>query len=234
MRIYAVGDIHGCIDQLNLMIELILDDVSNQTEDWKIIFLGDYTDRGPNSPAVIRRLMKLQQDFGDNIICLMGNHDLELTLGHVYLATDTLQQYRIQYPEEQGIPKEHMDWLKSLKPYYEDNQNYYIHGGLTLGEHPKNVHIDNLCWLRDTEKYQHKKVLVVGHTPHSQNKPKLSINDDNKLTGINVDGSCVYGGHLLCAIFNNGIYDKYFSVKGYTEKNNNYFMSDTEMDELFK
>ncbi|PRY19841.1 serine/threonine protein phosphatase 1 [Aliiruegeria haliotis] len=73
-RLYAVGDIHGRLDLLDGVLAAIEDDRGNRSAD--IVFLGDYVDRGPESHAVLRRLMHFQQQQGPaNVHCLLGNHD---------------------------------------------------------------------------------------------------------------------------------------------------------------
>ena len=52
--IYAVGDIHGQLDDLHRVLELIETDGGKDAE---IVFLGDYVDRGPDSKGVVDLLM---------------------------------------------------------------------------------------------------------------------------------------------------------------------------------
>ncbi len=75
MRIYAVGDIHGCLDELRETVAWIDNDLaSNPPDDYRIIFVGDYIDRGPCSKGVIGFLMGLDA-ADEHVICLRGNHD---------------------------------------------------------------------------------------------------------------------------------------------------------------
>ena len=200
---YVVGDVHGCLSQLTTMLKMI-DDSKDTNANNQVIFLGDYIDRGPNIPGTIDKLMEYQAQ-NPNTIFLMGNHDLELTLGHNYLASEgTMSQYG------GVIPDNHMEWLKALKPYYEDEKNYYIHGGLPFKEAiPKLTHIDQLVWIRESERMKHNKVLIVGHTPHSSSVPVV-YKLDGEITGINLDGGCCFGGFLLCAIMEDGEYNGRF------------------------
>lgn len=69
--IYAIGDIHGQIEMLHHSLDLIKADGG---EDAQIIFMGDYTDRGANSRAVIDHLID-RLAAGRNWTCLKGNHD---------------------------------------------------------------------------------------------------------------------------------------------------------------
>jgi len=61
-RVYAIGDIHGCLDQLKQLLSMIKKDLKKSpVKTHHIIFLGDYFDRGPDSAGVIDRLIKLQK-----------------------------------------------------------------------------------------------------------------------------------------------------------------------------
>ncbi|MBR1874253.1 MAG: metallophosphoesterase [Eubacterium sp.] len=66
MSHYVVGDIHGCLDELLEMIDLI----SLESSD-RLIMVGDYIDRGDQSVE----MMKWLEDHPDNVICVRGNHD---------------------------------------------------------------------------------------------------------------------------------------------------------------
>jgi len=70
---YAFGDIHGCLSQLQRLVELCERDAGPQKI--KLIFLGDYIDRGPDSRGVVDFLIDLQTWSPDEIFCLRGNHE---------------------------------------------------------------------------------------------------------------------------------------------------------------
>jgi hypothetical protein len=75
-----VADVHGEIDALReLLAHLGYRDDGTHPEGRRLVFLGDFTDRGPNSPAVIA----LVQRFVDAGLaqCVLGNHDLNILLG---------------------------------------------------------------------------------------------------------------------------------------------------------
>ena len=57
-RLYVIGDIHGRLDLLERMIELVNLDIKQSSGDCLVITLGDYVDRGPNSRGVLDRLLK--------------------------------------------------------------------------------------------------------------------------------------------------------------------------------
>src|SRR3954463_3440443 len=68
MRTLAIGDIHGCYAALDALLGL-----AQPAADDRLITLGDYVDRGPDSRAVLDRLIGLY-DAG-RLIPLRGNHD---------------------------------------------------------------------------------------------------------------------------------------------------------------
>lgn len=75
-----VGDVHGEIDALrSLMRHLGYADNGTHANGRRLVFVGDLTDRGPDSPAVID-LIKRFVDAG-RAQCVMGNHDLNILLG---------------------------------------------------------------------------------------------------------------------------------------------------------
>ena len=78
LRVYAVGDIHGCIEELDAMLLEINQDLkSNPVARHKVIFLGDYVDRGPDSKRVIDRMIALSKSSWD-VVVLRGNHEEKL------------------------------------------------------------------------------------------------------------------------------------------------------------
>ncbi len=75
LRVYAVGDVHGCFDEMRWLLAMIEYDLADHpVDDYRIVFLGDYMDRGPHSKEVLSHLMALcERD--PRVICLCGNHD---------------------------------------------------------------------------------------------------------------------------------------------------------------
>ena len=68
-RLFAIGDIHGCADELERLLAAI-----PLAADDTIVFVGDYIDRGPDSAAVIAHLLALPED-GPPRVFLKGNHE---------------------------------------------------------------------------------------------------------------------------------------------------------------
>jgi serine/threonine protein phosphatase 1 len=74
-RVYAVGDVHGCLEELDRLLAAIeADDVARGPASTTLIFIGDLVDRGPASAQVIERLLVLSGRKG-NLRFLAGNHE---------------------------------------------------------------------------------------------------------------------------------------------------------------
>lgn len=168
-KIYCVGDIHGCLDKLNNL----LNKLNIQPTD-TVICLGDYVDRGPDSYGVIERLLQLKQEC--KCIFLCGNHDdcwfhdtlfregydIEPTKLNKLLnnerrytlwgqgARETYQSYI-----NAGVnPEVHLPFYKMLEPYYvlelDGEKHLFVHGGYNRHELlEKQKNSSKLWWDRD-------------------------------------------------------------------------------------
>src|SRR5262249_8403351 len=76
----VIGDIHGCFDELTALLTTLGYTVDGTTvtppEGRRAVFVGDYVDRGPASPAVLRLVMGMAR--AGTAICVPGNHDIKL------------------------------------------------------------------------------------------------------------------------------------------------------------
>lgn len=79
-RIYAIGDVHGRVDLLKAILKKISDDIETAPKERKprLIFLGDYIDRGDNSREVLEMLSALKTDVAHSVTFLRGNHEAAL------------------------------------------------------------------------------------------------------------------------------------------------------------
>lgn len=69
--IYAISDIHGCIEELQKQMEQV-----ELSGDNRIIFLGDYIDYGDSSYQVLKYIWDLQKEYGEEkVVVLKGNHE---------------------------------------------------------------------------------------------------------------------------------------------------------------
>jgi hypothetical protein len=75
-----VGDVHGEVEALQSLLDRLgYAGDGGHAEGRRLVFLGDLVDRGPDSPAVVRRVRRLVE--AGRAQCLLGNHELNLLLG---------------------------------------------------------------------------------------------------------------------------------------------------------
>ncbi|MGB3899433.1 MAG: metallophosphoesterase [Mesorhizobium sp.] len=190
--VYAVGDVHGCLDELLALEDAIARDAEELPGRKLIVMLGDYVDRGPASAQVLDHLVAAPPP-GFERICLTGNHEMVMldylegrTSRSGWLAMGaepTLLSYGID-PERlhlvygsdrriddvirAAIPAEHAAFLRSLPIMIEAENFLFVHAGIRP-ELPLDRQSDrDLVFIRD-EFYKAAHLLsryvVHGHTP---------------------------------------------------------------------
>ena len=203
-RTYAIGDVHGCLDQLQRLIELCERDAGQQRS--KFVLLGDYIDRGRDSRGVIAFLMDLQKWSPDEVICLRGNHE-DLLLAALESedaeqgwlssgADETLQSYRVT--RAQDLPSSHIDWIRSLPLFHDDGQRFFVHAGVNPERPLDQQRSRDLLWIREPFLSCDKdfgRLVVHGHTPIKSGSP------DQRPNRLNLDTGAVYGRALTSAVF---------------------------------
>lgn len=121
MATYAIGDLQGCYEEFQHLVELI---GFNAARD-KIWLVGDIVNRGPDSLSLLRAIMKL----GNAVIPVLGNHDLHLLLlaeGIVKPhASDTLQAV-LDAPDRRDL----LNWLRYRKLFHVEDEYALVHAGL--------------------------------------------------------------------------------------------------------
>lgn len=198
-KIYAVGDIHGCFSKLQTLMDRIPFNPDHDT----IVFLGDYIDRGPDSFEVVSFLINLKKT-SNNAVFLKGNHEAMLegfisgTDRNLFLANggeQTLRSYlkRRHVLSTPAIPDEHLEFFRSLLPFYETEHFIFVHAGLKDGVDLQHQDPNDLLWIRKNfihSEYDFGKIVIFGHTPFPE--PHISRNK------IGIDTGAVYGNKLTC------------------------------------
>jgi len=198
-RIFAVGDIHGCLDKLVSLMDIIDVDLKKET----LVFMGDYIDRGPHSKEVVDYLIDLASG-GNRVVFLKGNHELMLQnylsgedkLSFLYNGGEaTLGSYMKSggLNEANLIPPEHLEFFDNLRLYYETENYIFVHGGLKANIPLEHQDEWDMLWIRDEfiySDFDFGKLVIFGHTPFRE--PLIL---DNK---IGIDTGAVYGNKLTC------------------------------------
>lgn len=197
MNTFAISDIHGRIRELENLFEFI--DCSPSD---KVIFLGDYIDRGLYSKSVIDKLIELKKIM-PNAYILKGNHeDLALSA-----RTDAdVKEYWLRYGGDKTlesyngiIPDTHWEFLQELEKFVETDNAIFIHANLEPHLEMKDQKDETLMWERINSPLEHfsGKKIYCGHTTQISGYPKIQgsahcIDCAGWLTAINVNTDRVY------------------------------------------
>ncbi len=214
--IYAIGDVHGCLSELQQAEARIAEDIAKTGRPGLIVLLGDYVDRGPSSYQVIEHLQK-PSELGLRRLALCGNHDdiFSKFIDEPELYTDwlslggeqTLMSYGIDIhhltTRRKGrltdlkdvlagaIPASHRQFLASLPICLKVGNIVFVHAGLRPRVALDKQNDEDLMWIREPFLSQGpgQALLVVhGHTP--QPTPDISMGR------IGIDTGAYYTGNL--------------------------------------
>lgn len=183
MRTLALGDIHGCYRALQGVLE-----AAQVTDEDRLITLGDYVDRGPDSRAVLDWLIARAERLPrGRLVSLRGNHELMMASARedegmmgMWLACGgdkALMSYR-----EQGgtgtlddIPESHWNFIEHFcRDYFQTLKLFFVHANAypesPLNEQPGHM----LFWesFGDPPPHQSGKIMICGHTPQRTGKPR--------------------------------------------------------------
>ncbi len=181
MRTLAIGDIHGCARAL----EALLAAVAPAPED-RVVTMGDYVDRGPDSRGVLEIMLALHA--AGRLVALRGNHEqmmLDARLGgeglSLWLAcggAQTLASYGAagrSVDAFDAVPQRHWNFLEeALVDWWECEGYFFVHANaypdVPLADQPPYV----LLWEKLYEPCNHVsgKVMVCGHTRQRDGLPR--------------------------------------------------------------
>lgn len=190
-RCYAVGDVHGRLDLLEELLELIERDMKvAPVREAFLVFLGDLIDRGPDSAGVIERLQFYSLD-GAKIVFLGGNHEdvllsvLEEEPGLLanwlrYGGSEFVRSYGIdpariaRMSERQAaaalretVPPEHIAFIERMGDTFRFGDFLLVHAGIRPGLPLSEQARKDLRWIREpflSDTSDHEVVVVHGHT----------------------------------------------------------------------
>ncbi len=197
MNTLVIGDIHGCWDELQELI-----DQAALGSDDMIISVGDMVDRGPESPRVLRFFRDTH-----NTRAIMGNHErkhLRSWRGETEAASSQLIT-RLQFGDDYPAA---LDYMETLPKYLELPQADLVHGffgpgvpldqqrdGVIIGTMSGETYLDRHLARLWYELYDGDKPLIVGHRDYLRTKkPLLYPTAAPRVYGL--DTGCVYGGAL--------------------------------------
>ena len=243
MRTFIIGDIHGCYKELNQLYTYLVEKVGFLPKEDKIIFLGDYVDRGPDCKSVIDLCLQIKKTCAHTVF-LKGNHedmllaflDLGGQYGDAYMMNGggkffasykgpdgklpldyDIKSGMSKYNILQALPKEHLDFLLNLELIHIQDKYIAVHAGIdpdmTLAQQTPNV----LLWIRD---YFYSQIVVkpIGKLIIHGHTPVEKVCFDLPHR-IMLDTGCVFDGRLSCLELNED--DPIQSKIYFIEKNGN-------------
>src|SRR6185295_1927713 len=201
MRLFAIGDIHGCYAAL-----LALDaELRFGVEDC-VITLGDYVDRGPDSRLVLEHLIELSKR--SHLVPLLGNHETMLLgarKGRVELQdwTDaggnaTLKSYRGQTLD--SIPTRHWQFLEACHRFHVAERDFFVHANADATQPLAEQSDDMLFWESFGSPPAHcsGRRMICGHTEQRSGRP-LNLGH-----AVCIDTLAYGNGWLTCLDINSG------------------------------
>lgn len=207
---YAIGDVHGCAELLQKMLTTIEADADG--EQYRVIFLGDIIDRGPDSRAAMELVCR-KLDALPGSYLIQGNHE-ELLLR--VLACDGNSERVLQHWKNQGgdttfwsysflgyensslifaefeeLYPRHLRALKESVSYVIEGQYLFVHAGIRPGLTMAEQKEKDLRWIREgflDFEGDHGYTVVHGHTITDNFQPERHPNRINLDSGAYVSG----------------------------------------------
>jgi serine/threonine protein phosphatase 1 len=218
LRIYAVGDTHGCLDLLNKLLARINTDIALRPVVRSLyVFLGDYIDRGPSSRQTIDRL--IEHGARNESIFLKGNHELIalkcltdralfdqwLRLGGLETLVsygvpretlpNGLQIVEVQSAFHNALPQAHFRFFRDLQTSFVCGDFFFVHAGVKPGLELSRQKESDLLWIREeflSSNDDFGKIIIHGHTPTSE----IEVQPNR----INIDTGAFATGRLTCLV----------------------------------
>ena len=228
MRRYAIGDIHGQIDELRRVHAWIAADRARTGEDAAIVHLGDLTDRGPASAEVITYLLRGPTQGGP-WISIRGNHDFMFRLfledpklrdpglnpAYTWLherlgGVETLESYGVDASPDRPVadlwaeakarvPLAHRMFLDNLPLLHRTDRAVFVHAGIRPGVPLIAQAPQDLMWIRQGWLDDRRDHgLLVVHGHTALDAP---VHYGNR---VNLDGGAGYGRPLAAAVIEGG------------------------------
>lgn len=214
-RTIIIGDIHGCIDEFNELVDIL----SYDKEEDRLILLGDLIDRGPDSVAVVRKAREM------GLECVMGNHE------HKFLKWYNSQGSKVdvydKHPHYTQFTDEDVNYIFRMSNYIKlpEHNIVVVHAGMRSRVPLINQAKEDLMYIRYIDSNQNllslKKInklgkeamdakfwtdfwtgpesIIYGHNVHSYQDPLI----EEVAPGVmcyGLDTGCCFGGKLTALI----------------------------------
>ena len=227
-QVFAVGDIHGCKELLNVIHNKIIEVSKNKEGEKLLIYLGDYIDREPDIKGTIQTLIDFQPENFTKVF-LLGNHEqmlLDFMAGkrnslYIWLGNgglETLESYgsdvnsyidhSMELKDEELIRKQftrllpfsHKNFFNQLILNYEWGNYFFVHAGINPDLPIEKQEKETMLWTREKNFFNPKMTCskIIVHG----HTPVEKI--EKYPFRINLDTGSFYSGKLSCLKIENG------------------------------
>lgn len=233
--IVAVGDVHGCIDELDELLKKI----EYKSDTMRLVFLGDLVHRGNDTLACVRRVREL------GVECIKGNHEDKLLRWRKHEAKRKLSGKANPMREiadtekfaNESLSEDDLTWLGALPLKVDLGLNWWgVHAGCepkyTLDKQSSSqimrvryVNQDGIAQALNPDKSQPEgtvywdelwsgpESIIYGHCVHDLQRCRIThCQGDSDALCVGIDTGCCFGGHLTAAI----LHEKTLKFEGIT------------------
>lgn len=212
-----VGDVHGCAERLRLTLEDLLNG------DRRIVLVGDYIDRGPDSRSVLELLVEARRSLADRLVLLRGNHEvallqmLEAGLPSAFLRHRGATTIRSYLPDpgpnvledfRHAFPRDHLRLLQETALYAQGPELLISHAGYNPVRPNSRSERDLTTgsWQRLLEaRRPPRPLVVVGHYTQPSGMPFRS----EHLIGLDTGCGTLPSGPLTVFLHPDGTFHAY-------------------------
>lgn len=223
-RLTVVGDIHGDLESLTWILRDSKAIEGIEEGQRRVLFLGDYGDRGDRSPEVYYVVLRLKAAFPDSVILLRGNHEGPKDL--LAVPYDLPNQLRDKFPDQSRLICEEMPRLFEALHHAAilERKYLFLHGGVpslvrSLDEiaranltHPAMSHLEEILWSDPFED-------IEGTAPSPRGAGRIFGDDVTSRVLKLVNVRTLIRGHEPCqdgvSVSHNGMILTVFSRKGF-------------------
>ena len=217
LRVYAVGDVHGCKKEMVRLLNAIERHRAGYAGSTHLVFLGDMVDRGPDSCGVLEHVLTAELP-ADNVTFIMGNHEeimLDCYEGKTEQYATWLRFGGLETMASYGVPREtvfskdfnlsdtmrlvvppkHISFMQSFEDTLRLGDYLFVHAGIRPGTKLDDQSPRDLRWITReflTDKTEHGFTVVHGHTI----TPRVTTRRNR----IGVDTGCYRSGILSALI----------------------------------
>ncbi len=172
-RLLVMGDIHGQLEKMKRVLSL----AGYKPKQDRLVLLGDYVDRGPDSNRTVSMVMHLVES---GAVALYGNHEDMMRQAlkdrkNMHLSQEEIEQWYANggevtlasYRNQSDLLDEHVAFFQSLPRWHEEWGFLFVHAGIRPGISLEQQSPQELIWLREPyiQGYRGPQDVVTGHTP---------------------------------------------------------------------